>query len=135
MCEHDIQRRYCKDCHGTGICEHNKNRRICPICDSNGHLTGILRCRLYSALGKDRDSHTLQDLGCDIITFKHHIENQFKLGMTWDNHGEWHIDHIIPLLYHGPAPTKEIILQRFHYTNTQPLWKPDNIKKGNHYIG
>jgi len=53
--------------------------------------------------------------------------------MTWDNHGEWHIDHIIPLKYENP--TIEEMIERLHWENTQPLWATDNKAKGNRYIG
>ena len=56
-----------------------------------------------------------------------------KLDMSWDNHGDWHIDHIIPLKYDNP--TLEQTIQRLHYTNTQPLWATENISKGNRYVG
>ena len=50
--------------------------------------------------------------------------------MTWDNYGEWHIDHITPLKYNNPS--LEEVIERLHYTNTQPLWAEDNLSKGNH---
>ena len=53
--------------------------------------------------------------------------------MNWDNYGEWQIDHIIPLKYENP--TLEETVERLHWENTQPLWTPDNIAKGNRYIG
>ena len=53
--------------------------------------------------------------------------------MTWENHGEWHIDHIIPLMYE--TPTLKDIVKRLHYTNTQPLSAKANMEKGNRYIG
>jgi hypothetical protein len=46
--------------------------------------------------------------------------------MTWDNHGEWHIDHIIPI---SSGKTEDEVLKLCHYTNLQPLWKEDNLKK------
>ena len=52
--------------------------------------------------------------------------------MTWDNHGEWHIDHIVPIKF--DSPTMEETIERLHYTNTQPMWSSDNMKKGNSYI-
>ena len=57
--------------------------------------------------------------------------------MDWKNHGEWQIDHIIPLQYHanGEAPTLDETIKRLHYTNTQPLWAADNIRKGNRWVG
>ena len=56
-----------------------------------------------------------------------HIESQFEPWMTWDNHGEWHIDHIIPL---ASATTKEEIKKLCHYTNLQPLLAEENLSKG-----
>lgn len=47
--------------------------------------------------------------------------------MTWENQGEWHIDHIKPL---SKSETLEELYKRCHYTNLQPLWSSDNIKKG-----
>jgi len=58
-----------------------------------------------------------------------HIEGEFKEGMTWENYGEWHIDHIKPLGVKGL--TEEEIIERLEFTNTQPLWAFDNISKGN----
>jgi hypothetical protein len=75
----------------------------------------------------------MEYLGCTIGEFKEHIEKQFTDGMTWENHGEWHIDHIIPLQYNNP--TIEEVIERLHWTNTQPLWATENISKGNRYIG
>jgi hypothetical protein len=78
----------------------------------------------------------MEYLECTIEELKNHIEKQFKEGMTWENHGDWHIDHIIPLKYKqdGIAPSLEEISKRLHYKNTQPLWAEDNIAKGNRYI-
>jgi hypothetical protein len=50
--------------------------------------------------------------------------------MTWDNYGEWHIDHITPLKYNNPS--LEEVIERLHYTNTQPLWAEENLSKGNY---
>ena len=57
-----------------------------------------------------------------------HLESLFVPGMTWDNQGEWHIDHVIPCAAFDltdPAQQSEC----FHYTNLQPLWAVDNLKK------
>ena len=62
---------------------------------------------------------------------KQYIENQFIDGMKWDNYGEWHIDHIIPL---ASAKTEEDVYKLCHYTNLQPLWAEDNYKKGKKII-
>lgn len=51
--------------------------------------------------------------------------------MTWNNYGKWHIDHIIPI---SSAKTEEEVIKLNHYTNLQPLWAKDNLKKGNKII-
>ncbi len=68
--------------------------------------------------------------GCSREEMIQHIQSQFTEGMTWDNYGlkGWHIDHKLPL-----SKSTDIIdiFKRAHYTNLQPLWAIDNIKKSN----
>lgn len=97
--------------------------------DPQYKLKFTLRCRIYSALKSKswrKGGATEQLVGADYDTVKKHIEVLFKEGMTWENHGEWHIDHIIPL---ASAKTEEEIKKLFHYTNLQPLWAEENLKK------
>jgi len=77
-----------------------------------------------------KQSKTVDILGCDFQSFKIHIENQFMEGMSWDNRSEWHLDHITPVSW---GKTEEEIISLNHYTNFQPLWAIDNMKKGNRY--
>jgi predicted nucleic acid-binding Zn ribbon protein len=71
-------------------------------------------------------------LGCTINEYKIYLENLFQEGMTWENYGlhGWQIDHIIPCDNFDLSDLEEQ-KKCFHYTNTQPLWAKDNIKKGN----
>ena len=77
--------------------------------------------------GLKKESTAEQLLGCSLQFFAKYIEDQFKEGMTFDNHGQWHLDHIIPL---ATAETREDIIKLNHYTNFQPLWAKDNLSKG-----
>lgn len=94
-----------------------------------------LRSRIrYALLGKNKSKSTMELLGCTIEEFKYHLESQFKDGMSWDNYGRygWHIDHIRPCSSFdltNPEQQKEC----FHYTNLQPLWAEENLKKGDRY--
>lgn len=69
-------------------------------------------------------------IGCSVDALIAHIESQFAEGMHWGNHGlrGWHIDHILPCASFDMADPEQ---QRkcFHYTNLQPLWGSDNIRK------
>jgi hypothetical protein len=48
--------------------------------------------------------------------------------MDWNNQGQWHLDHIYPV---SLATNETHLIKLNHYTNFQPLWAIDNIKKGN----
>lgn len=76
-----------------------------------------------------KENSTTAYLGCSWHELKNHLESLFKDGMSWDNYGTngWHIDHIIPL---ASAKNEEEIIPLLHYTNLQPLWAGDNIRKG-----
>ena len=67
-------------------------------------------------------------LGYSHEEFKNHIENLFSEGMSWDNHGEWHIDHIIPVSRFDESVDIKIMNS---LSNLQPLWAKDNLKKSN----
>lgn len=77
-----------------------------------------------------KQSKTESLLGCTVSELRDHLEKQFQPGMSFENHGQWHIDHVIPL---ASATTQEEIEKLCHYTNLQPLWAIDNIKKGGRY--
>ena len=88
------------------------------------------RSRIRSALKRKRKSKsTIGLLGCSAERCWNHLEQQFKPGMTRDNYGLWHIDHILPCAYFDLSDPKQQE-KCFHYTNLQPLWAIDNIKKG-----
>jgi len=94
-------------------------------------LTCSIRSRIYLSIKKSnytKRSKTYQILGCSFEEFKNHLEKQFTEGMSWQNHGEWHLDHIYPV---SKAKDEEHLIKLNHYTNFQPLWAEDNLKKGN----
>jgi len=95
-------------------------------------LITTLRNRINSILrikNIKRCTSALKLVGCDLNTLKSHLEAQFQPGMTWENHGEWHIDHIKPCASFDLTSLEEQ-RQCFHYSNFQPLWAEDNLKKG-----
>jgi hypothetical protein len=93
-----------------------------------------LRSRLYQCVrGKLHDTSAVRHLGCTVDELRAHIESQFQPGMTWENwgqgEGKWHIDHISPLSAINHED-EEAMRQACHYTNLQPMWGSDNIRKG-----
>jgi hypothetical protein len=72
-------------------------------------------------------------LGCSVSFLKGFLEAKFTEGMTWQNHGEWHIDHIKPCASFNLLDEEEQ-KKCFHYTNLQPLWAAENLSKGCKYI-
>lgn len=82
--------------------------------------------RAYLNINSDKELTTLKFLGYTPLELKVHIEKQFREGMTWDNHGEWHIDHIIPI---SQATTLEEGIKLSQLNNLQPLWANENLTK------
>lgn len=78
--------------------------------------------------GFTKRSKTYEYLGCTYEEFKIYLESKFTEGMNWENQGKWHLDHIYPV---SLAKNEEEIIKLNHYSNFQPLWAIDNLKKGN----
>jgi hypothetical protein len=96
-------------------------------------LTKSLRKRLYMAIKDNAKSGSaIRDLGCTIPELKKYLENQFTTGMTWENWTMkgWWIDHKVPLA-NFDLTDREQFLKAVHYTNLQPMWWRDNLKKSN----
>lgn len=105
----------------------NTKRNIDPIFK----LLDNIRRRLNKAIERNsKSARTIELLGCTIKQLKDHLEFQFVDGMNWENQGKWHIDHKIPCSsfdLNNPEEQRKC----FHYSNLQPLWAIDNLKKSN----
>lgn len=93
-----------------------------------------LRNRIHCALAivdAKKAASSIELIGCTITELRQHLEAQFTDGMSWANHGRngWHIDHIRPCVSFDLTDPEQQ-RQCFHYTNLQPLWAADNIRKG-----
>ena len=92
-----------------------------------------LRNRLRSALhGNYKKGMGVDGLGCSIPFFRAYLESLFTNGMSWQNYGEWHIDHIKPLSKFNLMDEEQVMVA-CNYKNMQPLWKHDNLSKSNKY--
>lgn len=91
-----------------------------------------LRSRLWfftTRVGVRRSKTTQSLVGCSQDALRLHLESKFMDGMSWDNYGKWEIDHIKPCTAFDLTNPEEQS-KCFHYSNLQPLWKADNIRKG-----
>ncbi len=93
-------------------------------------IASRIRTRINMAIlqkGYTKKSKNIDVLGCSWDEFATYLESKFLDGMTFDNRNLWHIDHIIPL---ASSKSEEDVIKLNHYTNLQPLWAIDNLRKG-----
>ena len=121
-----------KKCQSTHEYKEHRNlmARLRSQTDTDFCLRKRLRSRLWDALqGNIKSGKTFELLGCSFKNFKLYLESKFLPGMSWDNYGDWHIDHIKPCAsYDLSLPEQQT--RCFHYLNLQPLWAKDNLSKG-----
>ena len=92
------------------------------------------RSRIYHFIKSHKtirkNSNTITLVGCSPGILRKHLESKFKKGMSWENYSfkGWHVDHIIPI---SSAKNEEEFIKLCHYTNLQPLWATENMKKRN----
>jgi len=113
----------------------NKRRKT----DIAFHLQMTVRTRIHGALARSslgKEARTLEYVGCTASELRCWLESKILPGMTWENRGRhgWHIDHIIPLSkFDLSDPVQQAAA--FHYTNLQPLWAKDNLRKSDKVAG
>lgn len=131
-----------KEKHKERVKEYRKNNRIKraqyqkKLLENNiiYKISQLCRSRIYHFLNKiniSKNNKTFEIIGCSPELLKEHLEQKFENNMSWENYGEWHIDHIIPL---SSANNEEEVYKLCHYTNLQPLWAKDNLSKGSKII-
>ena len=80
-----------------------------------------------------KKNKTFEMVGCTPTELKIYLEKKFEPGMTWWNHSPkgWHIDHRIPL---ASAKNYADIVRLMHYTNLQPMWAAENVRKSDKIV-
>jgi|ERR1035438_4037726 hypothetical protein len=127
----DHRKQYLADTKDNIKTVHAKYIRDREVWDLNFKLANRLRARLYKITkGLVKAGSAVKDLGCSIIELKEHLEQQFQKGMTWDNYGTWHVDHIRAISKFDLTDRQQF-LEACHYSNLQPLWAVENIIKRN----
>ena len=101
-------------------------------------LISNFRTAIYQVLKEnniEKNGHYFEVLKYTPEELIKHLESQFKDDMTWDNYGEWHVDHIKAISLHD---IKEIgdeeFMKCWSLENLQPMWGEENIRKSNKTI-
>lgn len=106
--------------------------------DLNFRLKKTIGARINEALksyNKGKSNRTIEYLGCSMKEYVLYLESLFTREMNWDNYGKdklWEIDHIKPICKFNLNDEEEM-KKCFHYTNTQPLTRVENLKKSGNY--
>ncbi len=88
-----------------------------------------MRERIRSAMqGRNKSEATAKLIGCSWQHLRKWLEFWMQPGMTWENYGEWHVDHKKPCAKFDLIDPEQQ-RQCFHYTNLQPLWAEENLRK------
>jgi hypothetical protein len=102
--------------------------------DENFRIRKLIRNIVYKAVNRiaknKKHFSSIEQVGCSVDFFRDYIKQKFKPGMTWDNYGKWHIDHIIPCSSFDLTDPKQQ-KRCNHFSNLQPLWAYENLSKGN----
>lgn len=95
----------------------------------SAYVRGCLKGRKAGASWESLLGYTLSEL-------MGHLEARFVEGMSWENYGEWHIDHIRPVAsFTFSTATDDDFRQCWSLGNLQPLWAIDNARKNSHWNG
>ena len=127
------KKKYCEENSEQIRAYHRKYMRQRVKQDPIFRLLHNMRNGLWSCLaGVRKNSRTMQYVGMTPDELMDYLEGRFTGGMTRDNYGKWHVDHIRPISsfdFTGPD-NEEQLHMAWNYTNLQPLWAADNMSKG-----
>lgn len=102
----------------------------------DGKLKSCLASAICNSLqGRKQGRHWEFLVGYTVEQLKQYLEKQFTDGMSWQNYGKWHIDHIRPKSsFQFLSPDDEDFKKCWSLSNLQPLWAKDNLQKHNKIV-
>lgn len=103
--------------------KRRENPDIKIKCNLRKRLSFLLRKNIIS-----KTEQTFDLLGISIQDFMKYLESKFQEGMTFENYGQWHLDHIKPCYYFDLTKLEDRE-KCFHFSNIQPMWAVDNLRK------
>lgn len=128
------RRNYFKPSDSLTISERRKARQRERMAIPSARLRKTVMNRIWSAMKNQRVNGvgSFSLVGCPVGFLRSYIEGKFEKGMSWDNYGAWHVDHIRPCASFDLSD-KEQVLQCFNWRNLQPMWASENSSKGSFY--
>ena len=98
-------------------------------------LISNFRTAIYQVLKENqiqKNGHYFEILKYSPENLIERLESKFKDGMTWDNYGEWHVDHIKPIsLFQITEIGDDEFMSCWSLNSLQPMWGIENIRKSN----
>lgn len=108
---------------------YKKNKRKTSTWGISDIYRGVIRSAIKRS-GKKKEGKTIDLVGYSSEKFRIKIEYTFKDGMSWENYGDWHVDHIIPISYFiNKGIYSSMVINSL--CNLRAMWAIDNMKKGN----
>jgi hypothetical protein len=115
--------------------DYERNRKSI---DPAYKLIANFRTAIYQVLKEnnvEKNKHYFDILRYTPEELISHLENLFTDGMTWENYGEWHVDHRIPISsFNFESVDDDSFTKCWSLDNLQPMWGTENIVKGNNII-
>jgi len=139
-CQANLVVGYCEECggivpSGAGRCSDCVLISDPSVLGSRLDIEKVFRERVKRMVVKKKASSGIIKLvGCGIEEVRTYIASKFSTGMSWDTYGVrgWHLDHVVPCGSYNLFNSVEL-KQCFHYSNLQPLWWYDNVRKSDGY--
>jgi len=108
-------------------------RRKRMAANPSERIRNAVSARMWAALKGRNDGALFSRLGYSADTLVEHLERQFTDGMSWDNYGTWHVDHIRPCASFDMTNEAQFA-QCWALDNLTTLWAEDNIRKGASHV-
>jgi hypothetical protein len=102
-------------------------------------LISNFRTAIYQVLKEsnvEKNKHYFDILQYTPESLINHLESQFDENMNWENYGEWHVDHKLPITSFNIQEMGDVeFMNCWSLDNLQPMWGTDNIRKSNKVMG
>ena len=125
-----------RDANRDKCAAYGRNKHSKVQANPQARLSRNVSCYVYQSLKGTKAGRKWQSLvGYTTDELRRHLERQFLAGMSWENYGEWHIDHIRPIAsFRFSSPEDADFRACWAMSNLRPLWAMENIRKADRVI-